>query len=192
METIADRLKQFRLGEKLSQKEIAKKLGVTNAHISKMEKGKTTPSEALIRLICREYGLNELWLKNGEYPVYSFIKDPLEISTENMLLKSTQQLNDLLRTGNAVIRAQAAQLNVLFSEIINGNYLSDEDKIMYLKLCEKLFYDLNNYLGYLKKYSVGSRAYFEPKDISDVVKDKISDINNDLNKIYEYLCNNNE
>ncbi|NPV89242.1 MAG: helix-turn-helix transcriptional regulator [Firmicutes bacterium] len=70
MESISKRLKAIRLDYGLSQVDFAKRIGITNAYVSKIEKGKTIPSEALIRLICKEFKINELWLKNGESPVY--------------------------------------------------------------------------------------------------------------------------
>lgn len=179
MEDISKRLKAVRLDYGLSQVDFAKRLGITNAYISKIEKGKTIPSEALIRLICKEFKINELWLKNGEAPVYL---EELEDRTENILTRSTQQFNRLLKTENAVVRAQAAQLNMLFSEIVNGDFSCDDDRLTYLKLCEKLLYDINSYLKFLKDYSLNYQLSFEPKEIKDILKDKKTDIISDLNK----------
>lgn len=50
MKEICIRIKELRKQLCMSQVEFAKNLGVTNAHISKIEKGGTVPSDALIKL----------------------------------------------------------------------------------------------------------------------------------------------
>jgi transcriptional regulator with XRE-family HTH domain len=70
LETISIRVKELRNRLGMSQVEFAKNLGVTNAHISKIEKGGTVPSDTLIKLIAKEYGVDEKWLKTGERPSF--------------------------------------------------------------------------------------------------------------------------
>jgi len=41
-------------------------LGVSPAHVSDLTRGKTVPSEALIKSICSRFHTNEHWLKTGE------------------------------------------------------------------------------------------------------------------------------
>ncbi|HVJ50054.1 helix-turn-helix transcriptional regulator [Desulfitobacterium sp.] len=187
MENICSRLKILRSDTGLSQVDFAKRLGVTNAHISKIEKEKTIPSEALIRLISKEFGISELWLKIGEKPMYL---DQMEANTENLLMKSTEQFNQLLRTDNVVIRAQAAQLNMLFSEIVSNEFSfdNDSDRLKYLRICEKLFYDINCLITSVKDYVTFNQLSFEPNDIANVLKDKQKGIINDLAEIgYYYI-----
>jgi len=105
MKNIGIRLKDIRLDYKLTQVDFSKRLGVTHAHISKIEKGKTVPSESLVRLICKEYGINILWLKNGQIPIH---------------IKPTQQFNQLPKNENAIIRAQSEQVNMPFEFISNN------------------------------------------------------------------------
>lgn len=64
--TMAERLKKIRTDCGLNQIEFSKILGVTNAHISRMEKGITVPSDSLSKLICKAFGINEEWLRSGE------------------------------------------------------------------------------------------------------------------------------
>ena len=64
--TMAERLKKIRMDCGLNQIEFSKILGVTNAHISRMEKGITIPSVSLTKLICKAFGINEEWLRSGE------------------------------------------------------------------------------------------------------------------------------
>lgn len=66
METIGDRIKMIRRVFKLNQIEFAKRLCVTNAYISALEKGDKRPSRSLAKLICIEFGINAYWLEKGE------------------------------------------------------------------------------------------------------------------------------
>ena len=65
MDGIGLRIKELRKNLKLNQIEFSKRVGVTNAHISAIEKGKTVPSSALIKLISKEFNVSEDWLTYG-------------------------------------------------------------------------------------------------------------------------------
>lgn len=66
IKTIGGRIKEIRRFHKVSQVEFAKRLCVTKAYISRLEKGITMPSEPLMKLICIEFEINIDWLKRGE------------------------------------------------------------------------------------------------------------------------------
>ena len=60
------RLKLLRLKLDLSQEAFGKRLGVTGASISKIESGQRNLTEQMVLLICKEFNINEAWLKYGE------------------------------------------------------------------------------------------------------------------------------
>lgn len=60
-----DRLVQIRKDANLSQGEMADKLGLTRNYISLMECGNRVPSDRTINDICREFSINENWLRYG-------------------------------------------------------------------------------------------------------------------------------
>ena len=60
-----NRIKELRKSLGLNQTEFGKRLGVTTSAISGYELGTITPSDAIIKSICREYGVNETWLRTG-------------------------------------------------------------------------------------------------------------------------------
>jgi transcriptional regulator with XRE-family HTH domain len=62
---VKDRIKQLRKELGLTQQEFADKLGVKRNTVAMYEMGKTTPSEAVIISICREFNVNEEWLREG-------------------------------------------------------------------------------------------------------------------------------
>lgn len=53
-------------GKKVSQAEFAKKLGIGATAIGNLEAGIRNPSDRTILDICREYNVNETWLRTGE------------------------------------------------------------------------------------------------------------------------------
>ena len=67
--TINERIKMFRKSKKLSQKQFALSLGVTQPGVSYMEQDGSTVSDASIKTICSVYGLNEEWLRSGTEPM---------------------------------------------------------------------------------------------------------------------------
>ena len=50
----------------MSQEEFGKKIGLTRFTISNLESGKRNITERVIADICREYRVNESWLRTGE------------------------------------------------------------------------------------------------------------------------------
>ena len=64
--TINERIKEIRRSSGLSQTDFAERLGTTRGVITNLEGEKTSPNEPFIKLICREFNVNEYWLRTGE------------------------------------------------------------------------------------------------------------------------------
>lgn len=60
------RLKALREKTGLTQEEFAARLGIKRTAISNYEIGRNKPIDAVISLICREFNVNETWLRTGE------------------------------------------------------------------------------------------------------------------------------
>ncbi len=61
-----DRLKKLRKSLDLTQQAFADKIGMKQNTIAQYEMGRTIPSDAIIFSICREFNVNENWLRTGE------------------------------------------------------------------------------------------------------------------------------
>lgn len=61
-----DRIKAIRKALKLTQAEFGASIGVKGNTITNYETGLRMPSDAVILSICREFGVNETWLRTGE------------------------------------------------------------------------------------------------------------------------------
>lgn len=60
-----ERLKELRIKLNLTQQEFADKLGTSRNNIAGYEIGRRSPSDAVVSLICREFNVNEEWLRSG-------------------------------------------------------------------------------------------------------------------------------
>lgn len=61
-----DRIKKIRKELDLTQQEFADRIGIARGNIAAYEVGKNAPSDSVISLICREFSVNENWLRTGE------------------------------------------------------------------------------------------------------------------------------
>lgn len=62
---ISDRIKNLRKELNLKQSDFANKIGIKQAAISAIEKGIRNVTDRIINDICREFNVNEEWLRNG-------------------------------------------------------------------------------------------------------------------------------
>ena len=61
-----ERLKKLRKALDLTQQEFADRIGSKRNTIAKYETDTNVPSSAVISLICREFSVNEDWLRTGQ------------------------------------------------------------------------------------------------------------------------------
>ena len=61
-----NRIKEIRKAKNLTQTEFGEKLGLKGNTITGYETGIRTPSDAVINSICREFNVNEDWLRTGK------------------------------------------------------------------------------------------------------------------------------
>ena len=73
-----ERLKILRSELGYTQEEFAKRLGLARNSIANYEIGRREPTNAIIFSICREFGVNEDWIRNGNEPMYLPAGDKLE------------------------------------------------------------------------------------------------------------------
>lgn len=66
-----ERLKELRNVLNLSGEKFGQRLGVTRASISNIENGNRSLTEQMIKAICREFDVNEDWLRNGVGEMFS-------------------------------------------------------------------------------------------------------------------------
>ncbi len=60
-----NRIKELRLDLGLSQEAFGKQIKIRRSSVSKIETGENSPSDQTISLICKEFNVNEEWLRTG-------------------------------------------------------------------------------------------------------------------------------
>lgn len=63
--TQGERVKSVRKANKMSMEQFGEKLGVTKTAISYVENDKRNLTEQMLKSICREFNVNEDWLRTG-------------------------------------------------------------------------------------------------------------------------------
>jgi transcriptional regulator with XRE-family HTH domain len=101
------RIKLIRDSENLTQDEFGKRIGSARNTIANYETGNRTPSNAVIISICKEFNVNETWLRTGEGEMFcptdrftEIAKLTRELLTEesdsfkNRLISALSRLNE--------------------------------------------------------------------------------------------------
>lgn len=66
-----ERIKQVRLALGLSQDSFGARIGLGKSSLSKIERGANSTTDQTILSICREFGVDEVWLRTGEGEMFS-------------------------------------------------------------------------------------------------------------------------
>ncbi len=76
--TVNERVREIRKAEKLTLEKFGEKLGVGKTAISSIEHGINGVTDQMIKSICREFGYNEEWLRDGIEPKKPVIDEDIE------------------------------------------------------------------------------------------------------------------
>ena len=112
---LGERIKILRLEERLTQEEFGKRIGSARNTIANYEMGKREPGNAVITLICKEFGVNEIWLRTGEggnENIYTKINDDDRFSI-NLGLMSTTENEFAQNMLNAIAEASPEKLKCI-------------------------------------------------------------------------------
>ncbi len=75
---IKDRIKLVRKKAGLTQEQFAKKIGTVQNTITGYETGRRNPSGSAITLICKEFNVNENWLRYGQGDMLNYSDEDKE------------------------------------------------------------------------------------------------------------------
>ena len=89
-----ERIKTVRRNAKLNQTEFADKIGASRDKVASYETGRVIPSDSILKLISKEFGISYDWLKTGEGPMEDSTP---EVVTLKRLTDTYQSLPDRLR-----------------------------------------------------------------------------------------------
>lgn len=75
-----ERIKKLRKSLGLTQQEFSDRIKVKRNTVATYEMGRSMPSDAAISLICREFNVNETWLRTGEGDMFKPVNRDQEIA----------------------------------------------------------------------------------------------------------------
>ena len=112
------RLKEIRWFYKLSQEEFGKKIGLeSRGHISTLESGKKNITDRIVKDVCREFKINEQWLRTGEGNMFSDISDKeayfnaaTDLSSDPLIVSALIEYQRLTDKEKAVISQYAVSV----------------------------------------------------------------------------------
>lgn len=82
-----EQLKKLRKHLDMTQQAFADKIGMKQNTIAQYEMGRTTPSDAIVFSICREFGVNENWLRTGDGEMFT------DVPVEDEYFKAATQIS---------------------------------------------------------------------------------------------------
>ena len=123
---INERLKLLRTSLNLSQEAFGEKIGIrSRAHISALEGGRRALTDRIVNDICREFYVNEDWLRNG---IGEMFREEDTFSLDDYLNQKNCSEKDILLT-NAYMQFPEELRDSFIDNIINEfktiNQLSD-------------------------------------------------------------------
>nr|DAO27532.1 MAG TPA: Helix-turn-helix XRE-family like protein [Caudoviricetes sp.] len=99
----------------MTQDDFSKKLGLARNSIASYETGRREPTNAIIVSICREFGINEIWLRTGEGGddnMFTKVSDDDRFSLNLGKLSTTE--NEFIRNGiNLLAETDPEKLKIL-------------------------------------------------------------------------------
>ena len=119
METIHERVRYLRKSLGMTQQAFGERVSVKPTTITQYEIGRTIPPDPVISLICREFNVNELWLRYGDGEM--FVKKSPDEEIEAFML--------------SVLRGQSDSFKHRFAKVI-ATMTEDEWALLERKIKE--------------------------------------------------------
>ena len=122
--TLGERVKEVRKAQDMTLEEFGKRLSVTKVTMSNIERGNRSLTERMLKDICREFNINEKWLKTGEgdmtrkrteeEEIAALVSDLLEDGRDNpffgIILEIVQTYNELSPASQKVFQEASKKL----------------------------------------------------------------------------------
>ena len=118
------RICDVRKSQNLNQQDFADKLGLTKNFISLLETGSREPSDRTIKDICREFSVNEKWLRTGEGEMFIQLSRDAQITKFVGEALRGESPTDQQRFLNALLGATPEELHAIaeFAKRLGAEY----------------------------------------------------------------------
>lgn len=75
-----ERIKELRKTLRFTQQEFADRLNIKRGSLANYEIGRNQPIDAIVSLICKEFNVNEVWLRTGEGEMFVQLPEEDEVA----------------------------------------------------------------------------------------------------------------
>lgn len=170
--TLGERIKIVRKTNNLNQIHFAKILGISQTHVSKIEKGIENPSETLLLFMSYKFAVNINWLKNEEG---NFYNNNLGCSAESYLEKliyvrhKLEKKASYMNTDSIWEYVDSITYFENLLDCCNIERLNDAEVIAYYKCISRLLF----HLAQLTTFNIDTK-----KTIPEIKKSIYNDIDN--------------
>ena len=93
-----ERLKKLRKTLDLTQQKFADKIGVKQNTIAQYEMGRNTPIDSIVSLICREFNVNEKWVRYGEGDMFNSSDDEYIAIIDRIMAGENEFAKNIFKT----------------------------------------------------------------------------------------------
>lgn len=116
-----ERIKKLRKHFGLTQQKFANRLGLKRQTIAAYEIGNIEPSDSTLLLICKEFNINEQWLRTGEGEMYKDV-NPDDRYSHNLSKLTIADDDTIIRWVNAIAETNPEvlkQIEEFMKKILN-------------------------------------------------------------------------
>lgn len=122
---IGKRVKEIRTALNLTQEDLSQRIGLKRNSIALIESGKRNISDQAILSICREFNVNESWLRSGEGSMFIELTDEEEIA--ELVGKILYKESDDFRKRLIYILAKLDDNEIEMLEKITNDIVAEHD-----------------------------------------------------------------
>ena len=123
--TQGERVREIRKSLGLTLEKFGEKLGVGKTAISKIEHEQCSLSDANIKLICREFGVDYIWLTTGEGEMFVDSDDDFIEKIDRIMAGENDARKNMIKT---LVNASDDDIQVLCRLIDSYNSLGGDDE----------------------------------------------------------------
>ncbi len=192
MDTVGKRIRLIRKENKLTQQQLADKLGVSRSFLNRLENEKENPSLILLKLISKSFNVSFEWLQLGIG----------EIQPVKTTYQKRQELRNMFLSKDVIewhygitIRFMQAYAYTDLSLLLNNEIIlnNDEDyksnKMSYINTINDIILALHSYTKFSTEYFRGDFSEFitddEYEEKQKYVREKILSSLNELDNIIQ-------
>lgn len=106
--SIGERIKKLRKHLDLTQQKFGERIGIKGNTVAQYELGRNEPIDAVLSLLCKEFNVNENWLRTGEGEMFE------QLTEQQKLMKYTALL---LKNKDSAISTAIQTLIVTYEQL---------------------------------------------------------------------------